>query len=297
MQALTEKIDQKPATKAAKPLSRKSAAAPVISSSCSEANRHQFFADFTPFKAPFADSHLLEIESSELFKLLSHKVLFEARWGFKRGELSESRYVELLEKQAMPALKKFVDLDEKENLFESRAVYGYYRCRAHGDTIAIYDETDLKIGEFSFPRQNRAPHLCISDFVDEREDTIVLWAVTVGNRVIEAEKELFGADRYCDYHLLHGLGAELADCAAVYVHRHVHRELNQDKPLTAEQMIGCRYSFGYPACPDLSAQRELFRLLKADRIGLSLTTSDQMVPELSVSGFVILNHHARYFVP
>ena len=115
--------------------------------------------------------------------------------------------------------------------------------------------------------------------------------------MIEAEKELFGSDRYCDYHLLHGLGAELADCAAVYLHRHVHRELNHDKPLTAEQLIGCRYSFGYPACPDLSAQRELFRIIKADRIGLGLTTSDQMVPELSVSGFIILNHHARYFVP
>lgn len=299
MQELTEKPKQaaKPTPSDSRPVAEKNTAVANLSAPRSEANRHQFFADFKPFKAPFAGSHLLEIESSELFKLLSHKVLFEARWGYKRGDLPEIKYAELLEKQAMPALKKFVDLDEKENLFESRAVYGYYRCRAHGDSIAIYDETDLKIGEFNFPRQGRAPHLCISDFVDEREDTIVLWAVTVGNRVIEAEKKLFGADRYCDYHLLHGLGAELADCAAAYVHRHVHRELNQDKPLTAEQLIGCRYSFGYPACPDLSAQRELFRLLQAGRIGLSLTTSDQMVPELSVSGFVILNHHARYFVP
>ena len=299
MQELTEKLEPTPISKpaTARVATENIAAGSSLSASRSEANRHQFFADFKPFKAPFVGSHLLEIESSELFKLLSHKVLFEARWGYKRGDLSEPRYAELLEKQAMPALKKFVDLDEKENLFESRAVYGYYRCRAHGDSIAIYDEIDLKIGEFNFPRQGRAPHLCVSDFVDEREDTIVLWAVTVGNRVIEAEKKFFGADRYCDYHLLHGLGAELADCAAAYVHRHVHRELNQDKPLTAEHLIGCRYSFGYPACPDLSAQRELFRLLKAERIGLSLTTSDQMVPELSVSGFVILNHHARYFVP
>ena len=299
MQELTEKVAKSPTSPQSvkKPAPEKTVLELNRAASRSEANRHQFFADFTPIKAPFVGSHLLEIESSELFKLLSHKVLFEARWGYKRGELSESQYGEVLEKQAMPALKKFIDLDEKENLFENRAVYGYYRCRAHGDTIGIYDETDLKIGEFSFPRQNRAPHLCISDFVDECEDTIVLWAVTVGNRVIAAEKELFGSDRYCDYHLLHGLAAELADCAAVYVHRHIHRELNQDKPLTAEQLPGCRYSFGYPACPDLSAQRELFRLLQAGRIGLSLTTSDQMVPELSVSGFVILNHHARYFVP
>jgi 5-methyltetrahydrofolate--homocysteine methyltransferase len=73
--------------------------------------------------------------------------------------------------------------------------------------------------------------------------------------------------------------------------------LNPARPLTDNQLIGCRYSFGYPACPDLNAQRELFRLLQAQKIGLSLTSSNQMVPELSVSGFIILNHHARYFVP
>lgn len=262
-----------------------------------EANRHQFFADFTPMKAPFYGSHLLDIESAELFRLLSHKVLFEARWGFRQGELSDNQYREIIENQARPALNKFIDLDAKESLFENRAVYGYFRCRAQGDTIKLLDESGLNIGEFSFPRQNRPPHLCISDFIDDREDILVLWAVTVGNRVIEAEKGMFASDRYCDYHLLHGLAAELADCAAVYVHRQVHRELHRGSPLTSDEPLGCRYSFGYPACPDLSAQSELFRLLQAERIGLSLTSSFQMVPELSVSGLIILNQHARYFVP
>ena len=262
-----------------------------------EANRHQFLADYRPLRAPFYGNHLLDIESSELFKLLSHKVLFEARWGFKQGELTDNQYREIIENQAKPALKKLIDLDENREIFENRAVYGYYRCKAVGETIKVLDETGLVAGEFNFPRQNRAPHLCLSDFVGDSEDTMVLWAVTVGNRVIEAEKELFGSDKYCDYHLLHGLGAELADCAAVFVHRHIQRELHPEKPLTDNQLVGCRYSFGYPACPDLTAQRELLRLLQAKKIGLSLTTSDQMVPELSVSGFIILNHHARYFVP
>ena len=262
-----------------------------------EANRHQFLAGYLPQPAPFYGNHLLDIASSELFNLLSHKVLFEARWAFKQGELSEKQYAEIIETKAKPALKKFIDLDASAGLFENRAVYAYFRCKAQGDSIKILDETGLNIGEFSFPRQKRAPYLCVSDFVSDSEDTIVLWAVTVGNRVIETEKELFGADRYCDYHLLHGLGAELADCAAVYLHRQVHRELNPACPLTDKQLVGCRYSFGYPACPDLNAQRELFRLLQAQKIGLSLTSSNQMVPELSVSGFIILNHHARYFVP
>lgn len=303
MQQLTEKSESiASAVLPATPLvSRTTAdgqqAKPDFSASQAEANRYQFFADFKPVKAPFYGSHLLDVESSELFKLLSHKVLFEARWGFKKGDLSDSQYRDVIDKQARPALNKFIDLDGSEGLFENRAVYGYYRCKAQGDSIRVFDETGLNIGEFGFPRQSRAPNLCLSDFVDDHEDTFVLWAVTVGSRVIEAEKELFADDRYCDYHLLHGLGAELADCAAAYVHRHVHRELHSDKPLTDDQLSGCRYSFGYPACPDLSAQRELFRLLNADRIGIRLTSSSQMVPELSVSGFIILNRHARYFVP
>jgi 5-methyltetrahydrofolate--homocysteine methyltransferase len=108
---------------------------------------------------------------------------------------------------------------------------------------------------------------------------------------------MFKDDRYCDYHLLHGLAAELADCGAVHVHRHVHRELFPDLSLGENSVNGCRYSFGYPACPDLSAQKELLRILQAQRIGISLTESYQMVPELSVSGFIIFNPHARYFVP
>ncbi len=111
------------------------------------------------------------------------------------------------------------------------------------------------------------------------------------------EKEFFADNRYCDYHFLHGLGAELADCAAVHVHRHIHRELFPASPLTTGQPEGCRYSFGYPACPDLSAQRELMRILDARKIGIDLTDLCQMVPELSVSGFIVFNKHARYFVP
>ncbi|GAB4283992.1 MAG: methionine synthase [Candidatus Rifleibacteriota bacterium] len=261
-------------------------------------NRHQFSVGYSPVKAPFYDSHLLEIASNDLFSLLSHKVLFECRWGFKQGNLSKKEYDRIIKEKALPALNQFIETDRRNEIFQGRAVYGYYRCRASDNRIKILDETGLTIGEFNFPRQERSPHLCISDFVHEHEDDmLVLWAVTLGNKVIQEGKALFANDKYCDYHLLHGLGAELADCAAVHVHRHVHRELFPEFPLTDNQPNGCRYSFGYPACPDLSAQKELFRILKAERIGLELTESFQMVPELSVSGFVIFNPNARYFVP
>jgi 5-methyltetrahydrofolate--homocysteine methyltransferase len=266
--------------------------------SIGHANRHQFVSAENLVKAPFYDNHLIEIPSNELFALLSHKVLFEGRWGFKKGDLKDESYEQILETRARPALNQFIETDKKADLFQARAVYGYYRCRAERNRIRLYDEAGITVGEFEFPRQQRLPFLCLSDFVsDDQYDLIALWAVTLGDRVIEEGKKLFANDKYCDYHLLHGLGAELADCGAVHLHRHFHRELFPDKPLTGETPAGCRYSFGYPACPDLTAQKELVRLLKADRIGISLTESCQMVPELSVSGFVLFNPHARYFVP
>lgn len=263
-----------------------------------KANRHQFTNGHQIFEPPFYDSHLLDIASNDLFSLLSHKVLFEGRWGFKKGELTDTEYQNIIETKAKPALNQLIDYDRKNAVLQNRGVYGYYRCRAHGNSIKVFDDAGITIGEFNFPRQTRAPFLCLADFVsDSEDDLIALWAVTVGDKIIHAEKSLYEENRYCDYHFLHGLGAELADCAAVHLHRHIHRELFPQEPLTGNQPVGCRYSFGYPACPDLAAQRELMRILQATRIGISLTELNQMVPELSVSGFILFNKHARYFVP
>lgn len=262
------------------------------------ANRHQFVDSAKIVKPPFFASHLLEINSNELFSLLSHKVLFEGRWGFKKGNLKDADYLKILEEKARPALNRFIDADREHELFHSAAVYGYYRCRASGNCVKIYDDAGIAIGDFTFPRQTKKPNLCIADFFSaENDDLIALWAVTLGKRVIEEGRRLFENDSYCDYHYLHGLGAELADCGAVHLHRHIHRELFPNLPLSENPAQGCRYSFGYPACPDLSAQKELLRLLQAEKIGIELTESCQMVPELSVSGFIVFNQHARYFVP
>ena len=264
----------------------------------SKANRHQFIDARKIVSAPFYANHFLELKSNELFNLLSHKVLFEGRWGFTRGNLKVDEYEKILEEKARPALNRFIEFDRQHEIFQARAVYGYYRCRATGNSIRLHDSAGLNIGEFSFPRQAKSPNLCVSDFVSsDSDDLIALWAVTLGKKVIDEGKKLFQNDSYCDYHLLHGLGAELADCGAVHVHRHIHSELFPDQPLADSQVAGCRYSFGYPACPDLAAQKELLRILQADKIGIELTELYQMVPELSVSGFIIFNAHARYFVP
>lgn len=262
------------------------------------ANRHQFNTGIVDVQAPFYASHLLEISSTELFSLLSHKVLFEGRWGFRKDKLSEAQYQNIIETKAKPALYELIELDRANEIFQPRAVYGYFKCRSAGDCIKVFDLDGFLVGEFEFPRQMRSPYLCLSDFVaHDRDDLIAFWLVTVGDKVDKEQQKQLAADSYSNYFLLHGLGAELADCAAVHVHRHIHRELFPLKPLTDIKPQGCRYSFGYPACPDLGAQKELFRILDAERIGVRLTELDQMVPELSVSGFILFNSHARYFVP
>ena len=292
--------DEQPSQPAAASVAKKTDSSPKMSGAelAGKANRHQFLMNYVPVKPPFTGNTLVNIKSNDLFSLLSHKVLFEARWGFKKGNMTDSEYQKMLETRAKPALSQMIDLERRRNILETRAVYGFYRCRASGDSIKIIDDAGIGVGDFRFPRQGRQPFLCLSDFVNDSEDDIIaLWAVTIGDRIVNVEKTFYEENRYLDYHLLHGLGAELADCAAVFLHRHIHRELFPELPLTGEQPAGCRYSFGYPACPDLNAQRDLLHILGAERIGLSLTELNQMVPELSVSGFILFNRHARYFVP
>lgn len=304
MQTLTEKNPRKNVEierSAVAPQGKRPSAANADSldrQQAGKANRHQFASGKLMAAVPSFTKQIIEIDSNDLFSLMSHKVLFEARWGFKRGELTAAEYENIIETKARPALNQLIDLEHREKILQNRGVYGYYRCRAVGDSLKLFDNSGITIGEFHFPRQSRPPFLCLSDFFsDSEDDFIALWAVTVGAKIIAAEKDFFASDRYCDYHYLHGLGAELADCAAVHVHRHIHRELFPKVNLTGEQPNGCRYSFGYPACPDLNAQSELMRILEASKIGISLTDLNQMVPELSVSGFIIFNKHARYFVP
>lgn len=261
------------------------------------ANRHQFKEGVIAVEPPFWGNKTADIASSELFGLLSRKVLFEGRWGFKKGVMQEQEYEEMLESRAKPQLAKFIHYEDEHNIFKGRAVYGYYRCVGDGQRIKVLNDLGLVAAEFEFPRQRVAPYLCLADFVgDGGEDVIGLWAVTLGNEVVQRQSLLYKGDEYLDYHLLHGLAAELTDCGAAFVHRVMHLELLREQ-LVGRVPRGKRYSFGYPACPDLGAQKELLRLLEADKLGLSLTETCQMEPLFSVSGFTIFNDSARYFVP
>lgn len=265
---------------------------------------------------------IIDIPTKELFNVLSRKVLFEARWGFTRGNLSEDEYKSILDNKAVPALESLIAQEKQNPLIECKAVYGFFACKSEGNKITVYDSNNKEI-VFVFPRQEKSPHLCIADFIRqpfEKEEAPLLagelsanrltkgaydskaviscipfFVVTLGNKIIEAEKKLFEDNSYYNYHLLHGLGAELADCGAVCVHKIISDIFYKNQ--SDSKTKGKRYSFGYPSCPELSYQEKLFDLLEPSKIGLSLTQNYQMVPELSVSGFILFNDKACYFIP
>jgi 5-methyltetrahydrofolate--homocysteine methyltransferase len=126
--------------------------------------------------------------------------------------------------------------------------------------------------------------------------------VTVGQKASDVALEWFHADRYQDYLYLHGFGVEMAEAMAEYVHKRIRSELGfasedarEIDKLIKQNYHGARYSFGYPACPNLADQRNLLELLGADRIGITMSEGDQLHPEQSTSAIVVHHPQARYF--
>lgn len=242
----------------------------------------------------FFGTHRVTHDLDTLLDGLDTRVLFQARWGYKQGTRSDDEYAVHLRKEAQPALEATIALARRENLFHIQGVFGFFRCRSLGNELAIHDEANRTSALFAFPRQAHEPGLCVADFFSGcREDVVILWAATVGPRIAEIEADLMKAKKYRDYLHVHGLGVELAERAAAATAGAALKELaGQAVPPRA-----VRFSFGFPACPNLTSQRDLLRLLEADRIGISLTETCQMVPELSVSGFQTLHPQACYFQP
>jgi 5-methyltetrahydrofolate--homocysteine methyltransferase len=156
------------------------------------------------------------------------------------------------------------------------------------------------------PRQPKEDGDCIADFFrdvdDAQRDVIGLQVVTMGARVSEIARQWFADNRYQDYLYLHGVGVEMAEAMAEYVHKRIRAELGfaAEDDRDVERMLkqgyrGSRYSFGYPACPTLGDQRQLLGLLGAERIGLELSDEDQLHPEQSTSAIVVLHPQAKYF--
>lgn len=248
--------------------------------------------------------HVVDIDPARLFAYVNEQALFRGRWGYRRTASSSAEdYAELTRSKVAPLYEGLKERSLREGLLQPKAAYGYFPCYSEGDTV--YVESGTEVMAFAFPRQQSPPHLCIADYYRTREeggDVAAFFVVTIGERIAAETRRLFEADAYHDYLMLHGFSVEVTDALAEYWHEEMRRELgiNRDKPddmtgYVTQGYQGSRYGFGYPACPDLDAHELLFKLLEPEKIGVTLTETMEMVPEVSTSAIIAHHPQAKYF--
>jgi 5-methyltetrahydrofolate--homocysteine methyltransferase len=234
---------------------------------------------------------------------LDERALFRGQWGLSPGRTGPD-YDELVETEGRPRLRSWLSRVASEGLLEAAVIYGYWPARGEGNSIIVGDPQDpgREVARFDFPRQKRGRHLCLADYVRPDTDVIALQIVTMGRRIDEAAGELFAANAYRDYLELHGLSVQLTEALAEYWHTRVRAEWGiggddaQDVAgILKQKYRGERFSFGYPACPDLSQQKPLCELLGSERIGVGLSEEFQLDPEQSTSAIIFHHPEAAYF--
>jgi len=249
------------------------------------------------------------LQLGDFTSYLDERATFMGQWGLKgsRGETGPT-YDELVESEGRPRLRMWLDRIKTESIMEPAVVYGYWPCYSERDDLVVLDaETQSEeVGRFTFPRQQRDRFLCLSDFFRPKGsgelDVVGFHLVTMGSRVSDVTAELFAKNAYRDYLELHGLSVQLTEALAEYWHARVRRELgfqgedssDLDK-IFRQGYRGSRYSFGYPACPNLEDRETIVRLLRPERIGVELSEELQLHPEQSTDALVAHHPEAKYF--
>ncbi|WP_405407655.1 methionine synthase [Streptomyces decoyicus] len=257
---------------------------------------------------PFWGTRVVKgIQLKEYASWLDEGALFKGQWGLKQARTGDGpTYEELVETEGRPRLRGWLDKLQTENLLEAAVVHGYFPCVSKGEDLILLHEDGTERTRFTFPRQRRGRRLCLADYFRPEEtgerDVVGLQVVTVGSKIGAATAELFEANSYRDYLELHGLSVQLAEALAEYWHARVRSELaiGSGDPATLDGMLrteyqGCRYSFGYPACPDLEDRAKIAVLLRPERIGVKLSEEFQLHPEQSTDALVVHHPEAGYF--
>ncbi len=250
-----------------------------------------------PAKPSFFGPRLVEqIPLRSVVPFVNETVLFKHQWGFLKKGMSSQEHAEQLSAVVRPLYVNLLRRCETEHILLPQAVYGFFRCVPQGDTLELEDGTVLR-----FPRQPGGGR-CLADWFHPDGDVVGLMAVTVGQRASDVARDWFQANDYTNYLYLHGLGVELAEALAELVHQRMRVDLgiaDQDprelSDLFRGRYRGCRFSYGYPACPEMADQQHLLRLLGAERIGLRMDDDEQMHPEQSTAALVLHHPQARYF--
>jgi 5-methyltetrahydrofolate--homocysteine methyltransferase len=238
---------------------------------------------------PFLGTRTLEVSPNDFLSLINRQILFRGRWGYRRGKLDDSAYQELVENTVLPEFNTIQQRVLTEKLLTPKVRYGWFPCKRDAETLLVQLENEEY--QFPLPRQKREPHQSLVDFFrseNQGNDVVGFFVVTLGEKIAEICQELYGQDKYHEYLLLHGFGVEAAEALAQHTHTMMREELQIENS-------GQRYSFGYSACPDLDLQKPLFTILQAEEIGVRLSSSMEMIPELSVSAMVVHHPQAHYF--
>jgi len=258
---------------------------------------------------PFWGARVIErIPLRAVLAYVNEVMLFQVQWQFRKKGRPADEFRRSIDSEVRPIYRELVARCEREEILQPRAVYGYWPCNASGDDLIVYDphEPDRPVARFTFPRQHRPPHWCLADFFrplgSGERDVVAFSIVTVGGQASRTARQWFQEDRYRDYLYLHGLSVETAEALAEYIHKQIRVELGiagrdarEIRDLFRQGYQGCRYSFGYPACPRLEDQALLWRLLEPGRIGVTLSEEFQLEPEQSTSALICHHPQARYF--
>ena len=258
--------------------------------------------------APFVGTRVVtDIPLDAIWPYVNETTLFRAQWQFRRkNSASAEAYGRLIDGTVRPMYENLKRRCAEERLLQPQVVYGYFPCNAEGNDLVVWEE-DGKTERlrFTFPRQTVGRGICLADYwrpAAEGVDVLPTMLVTIGRRASELAQELFRSDRYTDYLYLHGLSVEAAEALAEYWHKQVREELGvtgADHPdpqkLIKLNYQGCRYAFGYPACPNLEDQTKLFALLEPGRIGVALSDEFMLEPEQSTSAIISYHPEASYF--
>jgi len=266
---------------------------------------------------PFWGRRVLEqIPVKAALAYINETMLFQVQWGFRKKGRAVAEWKRYVDAEVRPIYRELVERCEREGILQPQAVYGYWPANSDGDDLIIFTPppTDLdrpelhgeELVRFRFPRQREHPYWCLSDFWRPLSSGVVDVAacalVTAGQRVSEVARQWFEKNEYQQYLCLHGLGVELAEALAEYIHKQARVELGaagrdarELHKLFQQGYQGSRYSFGYPACPNLEDQVPLMKLLQPECIGVSLSEEYQLHPEQTTSALITYHPDARYF--
>jgi 5-methyltetrahydrofolate--homocysteine methyltransferase len=255
---------------------------------------------------PFYGSRVVKgVALNDYSQMLDERALFLGQWGLK-GKDFESMATE----EGRPRLRSLLNEVQSKGWLNAAVTYGYFPCYSEGnDLVILHHEGDQKGTErvrFSFPRQSRDRRLCLSDFFRSKDsgelDVVSFQIITMGQSISDAITSLFNQNLYREYLELHGLSVQLTEALTEMWHARTRNELGfsgEDdddlKEIFNQGYRGSRYSFGYPACPDLSQQIQLMKLLEPEKIGVSLSEEHQLHPEQSTTSIVLHHPEAKYF--